>query len=107
MNEAEDANERFNRLWDEIGAKRVVIGDEDKGFQVVIDADLSIFKLIDKLKEAAREGHEKGELDEQERASVTDAIDEAKRLLADKIHEPLRNRIDGLLSERWNPHHRR
>lgn len=107
MNEVQDANERFNRLWDEIGAERIVIGDQDKGVEIVVDADLSIFNLIEKMKEAAREDHEKGELNEQERKSVAEAIGEAQRLLEDKIHEPLRTRIDALLPHRWNPNHRR
>ena len=106
MNEVQDANERFNRLWDEIGAKRIVIGEEETAVEIIVDADLSIFKLIEKLKEAAREGQEKGELDEMERKSVAEAIDEAQRLIEDKIHEPLRNRIDALLRHRWNPHAR-
>ncbi len=107
MNEAQNANERFNRLWDEIGAKRIVIGDEDKGVEIVVDADLSIFNLIEKMKEAAREDQVKGELNEQDRKSVAEAIDGAKRLLEDKIDKPLRTRIDALLTDRWNPRHRR
>lgn len=107
MNEVQDANERFNRLWDEIGAKRIVIGEAEEGVEIVVDADLSIFKLIEKLKEAAREGHLNGELDETERRSVTEAIDDAKRLLEDKIQAPLRNRMDALWAHRWNPRQRR
>lgn len=107
MNAIQDANERFNRLWDEIGAKRIVIGEAEDGVEIVVDADLSIFKLIEKLKEAAREGHVQGELDEMERRSVTEAIDDAKRLLEAKIQEPLRNRIDALLTRTWTPRHRR
>ena len=107
MNEVLDANERFNRLWDEIGAKRIVIGEEETGVEIVVDADLSIFKLIEKRNEAAREGHEKSELDESERKSVAETIGEAKRLIEDKIYEPLRNRIDALLTHCWHPHHRR
>lgn len=107
MNEVQDANERFNRLWDEIGAKRIVIGDEDKGVEIVVDADLSIFNLIEKVKEAAREDQAKGTLSEQDRKSLAEAIDGAKRVLEDKIDQPLRTRIDSLLTDRWNPFRRR
>jgi hypothetical protein len=107
MNEVQDANERFNRLWDEIGAKRIVIGDEDKGVEIVVDADLSIFNLIEKVKEAAREDQAKGTLTEQDRKSLAEAIDGAKRVLEDKIDQPLRKRIDSLLTDRWNPFRRR
>jgi hypothetical protein len=107
MSEVQDANERFNRLWDEIGAARVVIGDEGKGVEIVVDADLSIFNLIEKVKEAAREDAEKGALNEQERKSLAQAMDEAQRLLEGKVHEPLRTRIGALLTGRWNPLHRR
>jgi hypothetical protein len=107
MNEVQDANERFNRLWDEIGAKRIVIGDEDKGVEIVVDADLSIFNLIEKVKEAAREDQAKGTLSEQDRKSLAEAIDGAKRVLEDKIDQPLRKRIDSLLTDRWNPFRRR
>ena len=31
MPDVQDANERFNRLWDEIGAKRVALGDSLTG----------------------------------------------------------------------------
>jgi hypothetical protein len=107
MSEVQDANERFNRLWDEIGAARVLIGDEGKGVEIVVDADLSIFNLIEKIKEAAREDQEKGTLSEQERKSVAEAMDEALRLLAGKVHEPLQTRIGAMLTGRWNPFHRR
>jgi len=107
MNEVQDANQRFNRLWDEIGAKRIVIGDEDKGVEIVVDADLSIFNLIEKVKEAAREDQAKGTLSEQDRKSLAEAIDGAKRVLEDKIDQPLRKRIDSLLTDRWNPFRRR
>lgn len=100
MNEAQDANERFNRLWEEIGAKRILVGDEDQGVEIVVDADLSIFKLIEKVKEAAREDDKKGVLNTQDRKSVADAIDEAQRLLENKIHEPLRARLNALLPHR-------
>ena len=107
MNEVQDANERFNRLWDEIGAKRIVIGDEDKGVEIVVDADLSIFNLIEKVKEAAREDQAKGTLTERDRKSLAEAIDGAKRVLEDKIDQPLRKRIDSLLTDRWNLFRRR
>jgi hypothetical protein len=107
MNEAQDANDRFNRLWDEIGAKRIVIGDEDKGVEIVVDADLSIFSLIEKMKAAAREDQLKGELNEQDRKSVTEAIEGAKQLLEDKIDKPLRSRIDALFGDAWKLRHRR
>lgn len=100
MNAVQDANERFNQLWDEIGAKRLVIGDEDTGVEIVVDADLSIFNLIEKMKEAAREDEKKGELNAQERKSVAEAINEAQRLLENKIHGPLRVRLDKLLPHR-------
>ena len=107
MTDIQDANQRFNRLWDEIGAARVVIGAEDKGVEIVVDADLSIFNLIEKLKVAAREGQAQGELDERERKSVTDAVDQAKHLLEKNIDAPLRTRMDALLSRPWNSLHRR
>jgi hypothetical protein len=53
------ANQRFDALWDEVGAKRIVIGEEADGVVIRVDADLSVFGVLDKLKAAARGGHGK------------------------------------------------
>jgi hypothetical protein len=96
MPEAEDANERFNRLWNEIGAERIVIGDEDKGVEIVVDADLSLFGILDKLKEAARTGHAQGEISDDEQKMIANTLEECTRALSGGLLDRLRPQLDRL-----------
>jgi hypothetical protein len=96
MPEAQDANERFDQLWDEIGAARVIVGDEDKGVEIVVDADLSIFGILDKLKDAARTGHAEGEISDDEQKMIAGTLEECARAFSGGIHDRLRRQIGKL-----------
>jgi hypothetical protein len=96
MPEAQDANERFNQLWDEIGAERVILGDEDKGVEIVVDADLSIFGILEKLKDAARTGHAGGEISEDEKKTIAVTLEDCARAFSGGIHSRLRRQIGKL-----------
>ncbi|MBS3903198.1 MAG: hypothetical protein KGZ30_02350 [Anaplasmataceae bacterium] len=81
MTEIQDANDRFNTLWEEIGAKRMTIGDENDGVEIVIDEDLSIFTILDKLKEESELSHSKGELSSEDLQAVKKGADAIKEVL--------------------------
>lgn len=89
MTEIQDANQRFDSLWEEIGAKRITIGDEDKGVEIVIDEDLSIFRILDKLKEESEASHKKGELSKDDVHAVKQQADAVKDMLGGGIYEKL------------------
>lgn len=97
MTEIQDANERFNTLWEEIGAKRIVVGEEDKGVEIVIDEDLSIFRMLDKLKEQSEASHKKGELSSEEVHEVEKTADAIKKVFDggayDRLDENFRKLI--------------
>ena len=81
MTEVQNANDRFNTLWEEIGAKRIIIGDEDKGVEIVVDADLSIFAILDKLKEKTETSRQKGDLSSEDVKAVNKTADAIKEVL--------------------------
>lgn len=91
--ETETATERFNRLWEEIGAKRITIGGEDSGVEIRVDADLSPFAILDKLKAAAESGHAKGQISDDEEKLVKRTLDDTLRTLSGDIHDKLRDQF--------------
>ena len=93
MPEAQDANERFDRLWDEIGAAQIVVGDEDKGVEIVVDADLSIFGVLEKLKDAARTDHGEDKVSDDERKMIASALEDYVRTLSGGVQDRLRRQI--------------
>lgn len=104
MSEVQDANDRFNTLWDEIGAKRIVIGEEDKGIEIVVDADLSVFNVIEKLKEAAQDDADKGdpqvkELTADDKKQVKDAMGQAGEMLEKNMPQALRRHLERRLRQ--------
>jgi hypothetical protein len=96
MPETEQANERFNRLWDEIGAERISIGDEDKGVEIVVDADLSLFGILEKLKEAARTGHTEGDIGAAERKRLASTLEDCARAFSGGVQGQLRRHVGKL-----------
>ncbi len=89
MTDIQNANERFNHLWEAIGAKRITIGDEDKGVEIVVDADLSIFAILDKLKEESEKSHRKGKLSAKEVKAVIKKTNAIKEVLDGGVYERL------------------
>ena len=96
MPEPQDTNERFNRLWDEIGAKRVLIGSEEKGVEIVVDADLSIFGVLEKLKDASRSGHAKDQISDHDQKKIASTLEECARAFAGGVQDKLRRQFDKL-----------
>jgi hypothetical protein len=88
--------ERFDQLWEEIGAKRITIGDEEKGVEITVDADLSIFGILDKLKEAARSGHAEGSISDAEQKAIAETLEETARTLSGSVHDKLRAEVERL-----------
>lgn len=94
------ANQRFDALWDEVGAKRVVIGDAEDGVVIRVDADLSIFGILDKLKAAANSGHEKGEISKDEQKAVTEAVESTASRLSGDLYDKLSAQFAKLAGKR-------
>ncbi len=90
---AQTANERFDALWEKVGADRVVIGDEDNGVEIRVDADLSIFGIIDKLKEAAKRGVETGRISKDEQKIVSEKFEETVSSLSGGIYDKLYDQL--------------
>ena len=89
MTEIQDANERFNSLWEEIGAKRITIGDEEQGVEIVVDEDLSIFNILDKLKAETEASQRKGEISKDDAESVKHKADEIKQAFDTGLYDRL------------------
>lgn len=89
--------ERFNKLWDDIGAKRITIGDDDKGIEITVDADLSIFGILDKLKEAAESGHASGKISADEKNAIAKSVEDATHTLTGEIQDKLREQFHKLI----------
>jgi hypothetical protein len=96
MPAAQDANQRFNQLWDEIGAKRINIGDEEKGVEIVVDADLSLFGVLEKLKDAARTGHAGGDIGDDERKMLASTLEDCARAFSGGVQDRLRRHVGKL-----------
>ena len=94
------ANQRFDALWEETGAARIVAGDEDQGVEIRVDADLSIFGIFETLKDAADSGHTKGEISTDEQKRVTEAIDQAVHKLSGGVYDKLREQLAKLTGKR-------
>ena len=92
--------ERFNLLWEEIGAKRITVGDEEKGVEITIDADLSIFGILDKLKEAAESGHASGKISDDEQKAIAKSLEDATHTLTGEIQDKLRDQFGKLMGKR-------
>ncbi len=92
--------ERFDQLWEEIGAKRITIGDAADGVEITIDADLSIFGILDKLKEAAESGHAQGEISDADEKAIAKALEDAGKTLSGGIQDKLRQQLDKLSRKR-------
>jgi len=94
------ANQRFDALWEEVGAKRITIGDEEDGVEIRVDADLSIFGILDKLKEATNSEHEKGEISKDEQKAVTEALEQTVSKLSGGIYDKLNEHFEKLTGKR-------
>ena len=87
---------RFDQLWEEIGAKRIIIGDEEKGVEITLDADLSLFGILDKLKAAARSGHEEGSISDAEEKAIAKTLEDTARTLSGSVQDKLRAQVERL-----------
>lgn len=97
MTQIQDANDRFNTLWEDIGAKRMTIGDEEDGVEIVIDKDLSIFTILDKLKEESELSHRKGELSNEDFQALKKGADAIKDVLDGGVHNRLSDHFKRLI----------
>lgn len=63
--------------------------DEDKGVEIVVDADLSVFAILDKLKAESKESRRKGELSSKDVKAIK------------KQPRPLRKCWTGVFTNDW------
>lgn len=89
MSDQQNANQRFNQMWDEIGAKQITLGDEENGVQISVDADFSIFAILDKLKEKSKASEQSGKLTKEDVKSVGKTADAIKKVLGGGLWDRL------------------
>jgi hypothetical protein len=90
MTETQNANERFNRLWDEIGAERIIVGDEEKVVQIVVDADLSPFAILEKLKDEVGRKQGQGDLSSADTKALIETTDAIRKSLTGGFFDRLK-----------------
>ena len=93
MTEIQNANERFNNLWEEIGAKRIVVGEEDKGVEVVLDADLSVFAILEKIKEEVERKQREDDLTTTEIKALVETTDAIRKTVMGGFVNRLKQRF--------------
>jgi len=98
MSSVQDANEQFEQLWEEVGKKRLVLGDEeDKHIEIRVDIDLSPITLLKRMQSLSDHGHAKGLLGKSSLKALHDVIDEWEEAMSDKVPEKIRNHWRKLL----------
>lgn len=92
MSSIQDANEQFEQLWEEVGKKRLIIGDEDdKHVEIRLDIDLSPIKLLKRMQGISDEGHAHGLVGSKSKKALHDVIDEWEEAMSDKVPDKLRD----------------
>lgn len=98
MPTAQDANQQFDQLWEEIGKKRLILGDDDgKNIEIRLDIDLSPISLLKRLHGLSEEGESSGALGSKARKALHEAIDDWENALSDMVPGTLRDRWNRLL----------
>lgn len=99
MSNIQDANAQFDQLWEEVGKKRLIIGDEEETHvEIRLDIDLSAISLLKRMQDLSDKGHAKGLLGEKSKAALHDVIDEWEKAMSDKVSDKLRDHWRRLLS---------
>ena len=91
MSSIQDANEQFNQLWEDVGKKRLTIGDDDKNIEIRVDIDLSPITLLKRMQGLSDKGHSDGVLGEKSKSALHDVIDEWEEAMSDKVPSKLRD----------------
>lgn len=98
MSSAQDANEQFNQLWDEVGKHRLIVGDDDdKHVRIRLDVDLSPISLLKRLHRLSEEGESSGALGSKARKSLHEAIGDWEDALSKMVPGKLKDHWDRLL----------
>lgn len=97
MSNALNANEQFEQLWEEVGKKRLIIGDEDKNVEIRLDIDLSPLTLLKRMQELSDKGHADGVLGKKSISALHDVIDGWEQAMSEKVPKKLRDRWSKLL----------
>jgi hypothetical protein len=99
MSDIQDANAQFDALWEAVGKKRLLIGDEDKQIEIRLDLDLSPITLLKRMQELSDQGNADGLLGARSKTALHEVIDEWEQALSDKVPGKLRERWRKLLKE--------
>lgn len=97
MSSIQDANAQFDQLWEEVGKKRLIIGDEDNNVEIRLDIDLSPINLLKRMQGLSDKGHTDGVIGAKSKAALHDVIDEWEQAMSDKVPDKLRERWRKLL----------
>lgn len=100
MSSVQDANEQFDKLWEEVGKKRLIIGDEDdKHVEIRLDIDLSPITLLKRMQGLSDKGHKQGLVGSKSYKALHDVIDEWEEAMSDKVPGKLRDHWRKLLDK--------
>ena len=100
MSSIDNANDQFNQLWEEVGKKRLIVGDdEDKHVEIRLDIDLSPISILKRLQGLSDKGHAEGLLGNKSISSLHQVIDEWEEALSDKVPTKLRDHWRKLLAK--------
>ena len=97
MSSIQDANAQFNQMWEDVGKKRLIIGDDDKNVEIRLDIDLSPITLLKRMQGLSDKGHSDGVLGDRAKAALHDVIDEWEQAMSDKVPTKLRDHWRKLL----------
>ena len=95
--DTENANLRFEALWERTGKERLVLGDEQEGVEIRLDADLSPLALLKRMQALSERGHADGVLGEGAKEALHGVVDEWEKTLTVDVPTALGKRWQSLL----------
>lgn len=98
--DATHANQQFNDLWEAVATSRLIIGDEDKGVEIVLDIDLSPTGILKQLREISRSGHKEGLIDDNAHQEMEKSTSELEKAVTHAIPDAILNKVWPLLGRR-------
>lgn len=97
MNEATDANAEFDALWEAVATSRLIIGNEEKGVEIVLDLDLSPTGILKQLREISRSGHAEGLIGDKDHEEMEKTTSELEKAVSHAIPDSLLDKVRPLL----------
>jgi len=93
-----DANARFEALWERTGKERIVLGSEDQGVEIRVDADLSPLALLKRLQTLSEQGHAQGVLGKRAQEALHGVVGEWEQALHGDVPSTIKKRLRSLLA---------